>query len=40
MIVFEGTQPSISRLMAKIKEKPTLWAQASALALRAALPVT
>jgi nuclear pore complex protein Nup210 len=27
--VFEGAQPSISRLMAKIKEEAALWAQAA-----------
>jgi hypothetical protein len=38
--VYEGTCPSITNLMANIKEEASLWAQAGALGLRAALPTT
>jgi hypothetical protein len=36
--IFDGAQPSISTLVAKIKEEATLWAKAGAKGLRVVLP--
>jgi nuclear pore complex protein Nup210 len=38
--VFDGVQPSISRLITRIKKEATLWARAGAEALRVLLPMT
>jgi hypothetical protein len=38
--VFEGTRPSITNMMIKIKDEASLWAQAGSIGMRDALPMT